>query len=105
RQEAIAAFRLAIALQPGLAEAHNNLGNALKDQGEFDEAIAAYQRAIALRPELPDPYNNLGTVYKEQGRVDDAVAWYRKAVEVKPDFLMAASSLVFVLLYHPAYDA
>ena len=42
--EAIAAYRQAIALRPGSAEAHGNLGNALKDKGQLDDAIAAFAR-------------------------------------------------------------
>ena len=39
--EAIAAYRQAIRLKPDYAEAHSNLGNALKDMGQLDEAIAS----------------------------------------------------------------
>ena len=35
-------IRRAIALRPGNAEAHNELGAALKELGRFDEAIAAH---------------------------------------------------------------
>ena len=58
--EAIAACRRAIELEPELAEAHNNLGNALKDQGRLDQAIAAYHRAIELKPVLAEAHINLG---------------------------------------------
>jgi Flp pilus assembly protein TadD len=34
-----------------LAEAHSNLGNALKDQGKLDEAVAAYRQAISIKPD------------------------------------------------------
>jgi predicted O-linked N-acetylglucosamine transferase (SPINDLY family) len=34
-----------------LPEAHNNLGNALKDQGDLDGAIAAYREALRLKPD------------------------------------------------------
>ena len=42
------------------AEAHNNLGNALKDQGKLDEAVACYRRALQLRPDYAEAHNNLG---------------------------------------------
>ena len=35
-----------------MAEAHNNLGNALKDQGRLDEALACFRRAVELKPAL-----------------------------------------------------
>ena len=46
--EAVACYRRALELKPDSAEAHNNLGNAWKDQGELDEAIACYRRALEL---------------------------------------------------------
>ena len=49
--EAIAEFREAIRLKPDYAEAHNNLGIALKAQGKLDEAIAEYRAAIRLKPD------------------------------------------------------
>ncbi len=39
--EAIAAYRQAIALRPTFAEAYNSLGLALKDKGRIDESVAA----------------------------------------------------------------
>jgi predicted O-linked N-acetylglucosamine transferase (SPINDLY family) len=57
--EAIAACRQAIALNPNLPEVHNNLGNSLRDKGQLDEAIAAYRQAIALNPNLAEAHSNL----------------------------------------------
>ncbi len=37
-------------LKPDYAEAHNNLGNALKDQGKLNEAVACYRRALEAKP-------------------------------------------------------
>jgi len=36
--EAAAAFRRVLEFMPGYVEAHNNLGNALRYQGQLDEA-------------------------------------------------------------------
>ncbi len=44
--EAVAACRRAIAIQPGFAKAWGNLGNVLKEQGKFNEAIGAYRRVM-----------------------------------------------------------
>ena len=49
--EAIACYRRALELKPDYAEAHYNLGNALKDQGKPDEAVACYRRALELKPD------------------------------------------------------
>ena len=42
--EAVASFEQAVRLKPDFAEAYNNLGNALKDQGKLEEAIATTSR-------------------------------------------------------------
>ena len=51
--DAIAACSRAIALKPDMSEAHNNLGNARRDQGHLDEAIACYRQALKLKPDVP----------------------------------------------------
>ena len=73
-------------LKPDYAEAHNNLGNALKDQGKLDEAMACYRRALELKPDYAEAHNNLGNDLGTQGKLDEAVACYRRALELKPDY-------------------
>jgi tetratricopeptide (TPR) repeat protein len=47
---AVESYRRAIALAPGSAQAHNDLGNALDVLGRFDEARGAYQAALKADP-------------------------------------------------------
>jgi predicted O-linked N-acetylglucosamine transferase (SPINDLY family) len=103
--DAIAAYRTAIAVSPDYASAYSNLGTALHDKGQFGEAVAAHQRALALDPNVPEFHNNLGNVLKDQGQLDEAIAAYRRAVALNPQYTSADSSLVYTLLFHPAYDA
>ncbi len=56
----MASFQRAIALAPELAEAHNDLGQALLEEGRVDEALAALREALRLRPEFVQAHNNLG---------------------------------------------
>ena len=49
--EAVAAYRQILAGWPDIAEAYNNLGNVLLEQGKFGEAAAQYERAVALKPD------------------------------------------------------
>ena len=58
--EAVACYRRALELKPDFAEAHNNLGTALKNQGKLDEAVACYRRALELNPDFAEAHNNLG---------------------------------------------
>jgi len=91
--EAVAAFRRAIALRPNFAEAHSNLGDALQDEGQLEEAIAAYGRAIALRPNFSEAYSNLGNALRDQQQLDKAIASYSQAIALQPNFPEAHSNL------------
>jgi protein O-GlcNAc transferase len=42
-------IRRAIAVRPDFADAHHNLGNALRHQGKLDEARICFDRALALK--------------------------------------------------------
>jgi tetratricopeptide (TPR) repeat protein len=46
--QAVAAYRQAIALQPSYAEAHQNLGVALFNLGELPQALQSFNQAIQL---------------------------------------------------------
>lgn len=43
-------FERAVALDPGNAQAHNDLGVALEQQGEFAKAREAFEKALKLAP-------------------------------------------------------
>jgi len=43
-------FEKAVSLDPGNAEALNNLAIALEQQGAFGDARAAYEKALKLKP-------------------------------------------------------
>jgi protein O-GlcNAc transferase len=104
-EPAIAAYRQAIQIKPAFAEAHNNLGNLLRSQGRLDEAVDSLQQAIALKNEFAHAHSNLGNVLREKGRLDDAIACFRKAISLRPDANPIWSNLLYILHYHPDYDA
>jgi tetratricopeptide (TPR) repeat protein len=83
-EEAIAAYRQAVALDTKLAQPHNNLGNVYSDLGRHEEAIAAYRQAIALDTKFAYPHNGLGNVYSDLGRHEEAIAAYQQALSL-PD--------------------
>ena len=59
--EALAAAREAIALDPTLGEAHAYLGNTLVTRKRaFEEGIAELERAARLRPDDPGIWYTLG---------------------------------------------
>ena len=56
---AIQDFTEVIRLEPKVAMAYSNRGNAWDAKGDFSKAIRDYREAISLDPELADVYNNL----------------------------------------------
>lgn len=92
-KDALPALQKAAALLPEDAEAHNNLGNALKDMGQLQQAVVSYRRALKINPGYVLAHNNLGAALQEIGQLDDAAASYRRAVALQPDFAAAHNNL------------
>jgi len=61
-QKAIDSFQKAIAVYPGYAEVHNQLGFCYSILKQFDKAAAAFQKAAEFAPDAPMPKHNLGVV-------------------------------------------
>jgi tetratricopeptide (TPR) repeat protein len=59
------AYKKTIALDPGNALAHYNLGSLYDAQKKYDEAIEEYRRALVLDPDLADPRKNPQVVNNE----------------------------------------
>jgi serine/threonine-protein kinase len=92
-EEAARFLSAAVAIRPRSTVAHNNLGNALHDQGKLDEAIAEYRAALRLNPNYTEAHNNLGVALRDQGKLDEAIAEYRAALRLKPDYPDAHNNL------------
>jgi len=88
-----AAFERALALQPDLAEANNDLGALLAQGGDLDAAIGRFRAALASTPEYPDALNNLGYALLLAGHYGEARALYEKALALQPDFPEALNNL------------
>jgi len=95
--EAITQFKRSIALKPGSAEAHNNLGVALDEKHDLDGAIAEYREALRLKPEDAEAHYNLGIALRDKHDLDGAITEYREAVRLKPDYADAHNNLGIAL--------
>jgi hypothetical protein len=96
--EAIAACREAVRLNPDLADGHNNLGSALYLAGRIEEAIPEYRRALELLPNDPHFLTNLGLAFWASGRQVEAIEAYREAIRFKFGFSEAHYNLSVSLL-------
>ena len=100
-EEAEAAYRLAIALDPIFARPWNGLGNLLQDYlARYEEAEAAYRQAIALDPEFAYPWNNLGNLLQDHlAHYEEAEVAYRLAIALDPKDAYPWSNLGNLLQY------
>jgi Flp pilus assembly protein TadD len=64
--EAIEALSKAVALDPGLANAHNGLGVAYAGSGDVQRAVEEWRKALTIRPDFADARENLSRVGVEQ---------------------------------------
>ena len=81
--------------KPEFAEAHYNLGNVVREQGDIDGAEACYRRSLLLKPDYAKAHNNLGNVLLAQGNLDEAIASYRRALAIRPNDARAHSNALY----------
>jgi TolB-like protein len=82
--EARAAAEQALALDPGLGEAHAALGMAARLLWKIEDAEREYRRAIELSPGYATAHHWYGTFLSGMGRRDEAIAELRSALELDP---------------------
>ena len=95
--EAIAAYRQALASRPDYVAALNNLGLVLDDAGRGDEAEAAFRGAIAADSGYAPAWLNLGNHLADARRWDEAIAALNEALAARPGYPRARHVLVSVL--------
>ncbi|WP_157134595.1 O-linked N-acetylglucosamine transferase, SPINDLY family protein [Sphingomonas sp. PAMC 26605] len=83
-EDAAAAYRRAIQLQPEHAQAHYNLGMAMQAVEDHDNASRAFQRAIALQPDHADAHAAHAITLQQQGFLDQALAAIDRAIVLSP---------------------
>ena len=78
-EKAQSKFEAALAKNPNMAEAHNNLGYSLRKQGpqNYEKALGQYDRAIELNDKLAEAYMYRGVLYVLMGNEDKALQDHR----------------------------
>jgi tetratricopeptide (TPR) repeat protein len=82
--EAAAAYRKALELDPYLCAALINLANIHYRHDELVEAQALYERAIGLESDFFEAHFNLGNIYHDLARYPEAQTCYREALRLNP---------------------
>jgi serine/threonine protein kinase/Flp pilus assembly protein TadD len=94
--EAEAASRKALELDPELAEAHAAGGLAFALKKNFPEAQKEFEAAIRLDPKLYEAYYFYARTSFQSGNLEKAAELYEKASRINPDDYQAVSLLVAV---------
>ncbi len=79
--DAIEAYKAAIALDATNADLHNILGAAYEEVGSLDQAETAYKQAILLNASHSMAYYNMGLLYEEQQRLPEAIQAFEKCLQ------------------------
>ena len=87
--EAIAHFQSAVGIEPGLAEAQTNLGNALAGDRRPSEAIKHFRAALASEPDSAEGHLGLAGALAALRQLDEARAHYQEAIRLNPSMAEA----------------
>ncbi len=102
--EALATMHRLCQSAPGNVNYWYNYGTAAIVADEIDQSLLACSKAFELDRLAPNVLNNLGSALKEAGRLDEAIDLYKEAAYATHS-LMAGSNWVYMLHFHPGYDA
>jgi tetratricopeptide (TPR) repeat protein len=92
-EEALAACRTALKLNPENLETRDLEGIILRRQGRVDDAIKTYREILEAKPRSPRFLYNLGIAQARAGDTQAALASYRQAVRLKPNFAEACNNI------------
>ncbi len=95
-EQADAASRKALELDPDLAEAHASRGLAVSLRKDYDEAAREFEQAIRLDPKLFEAYYFFARARLAEGKMEEAAKHFEKACEVNPDDYQAPALLAMV---------
>ena len=92
-EEAEAAYKQALALDPTLSAAHVNLGQLVHARARFGEAETHYREALCLDPDDAIAAFNLAVLLEDTARPAEAERIYQRALAADPRFADAHYNL------------
>lgn len=96
--EAIAAYRRALEIDPDLIAGRLELAGRYLDGDLLEEARAEYARVIALRPDSADAHYGLAESDLRSGRFQEAAEHARRAARIDPEHQRARYALARALI-------
>ena len=95
-EQAVDAYRRAIALDGSDAWSMNNLGLLYLEQGFVEDALPYLAKAVMMKEKVAAFHNNLGMALEHQGRFVAAATAYRGALTADPGYKKATQNLARV---------
>jgi serine/threonine protein kinase/Flp pilus assembly protein TadD len=84
-EQAEAASRRALELDPESAEVHSSRGMALAFAKQYEEAEREFETAVRLNPKLFEAHYFFGRALFQQGKCAEAVRHYEEAGRIRPE--------------------
>src|SRR5262245_12588861 len=97
-EEAIAAYRQCVALQPEFPNARFHLGVALGDAEHYEEAATYLEQVVQTEPEKAEAFNSLGYISSRGRELHKAISHWQRAIELQPNYAQAHVNLGMGLL-------
>ena len=91
--EAVAAYKKAIELNPNFSWSYHSLGDVLLKLEKWKEAVAAYKKAVGLNPDFSWSYHNLGDALLKLRQWEEAAVAYRCEIALNSDFAWSFCNL------------
>jgi tetratricopeptide (TPR) repeat protein len=97
-KDPLPALMRAAELLPQDAEAHSNLGSALRARGQWQTALASLYRALELQPRDVGALLDAAAALRALGRAGESPPLYRQALAIQPRSAVAHNDLGNALL-------
>jgi tetratricopeptide (TPR) repeat protein len=96
--EAISCFQEALRVSPDHLIALVNLGNAYRQQKQWEDARKTLERAVDVGPDDPEANYSLGMVFAQLNDTDRAYDYLQRALRLRPTYPEALNNLGILYL-------
>ena len=97
------AYNKALSLKPDYAEAYNNMGIILKDQGKLEEAMETYNKVLSLKPDYAEAWSNGAEALEKWNKLKNLVSGWKeriKSLTIPSDISFMKSKLLLEIRIH-----
>jgi len=102
-EQAKAAFRKAIDVDPDYKTAYMNIGVVYDNEGKYQEALDMYKTVVEKHPNYPLGLVNVGIGYRRLKQYDEALKYFQRSVKVKPDYAFGWGEVAYIYLLKEDY--